>query len=61
MQIECKPNAITFDVLIEVQGTQQFHGSCRTPYVPIRYEFLIKAIIDELLISDEPINYMKAI
>jgi len=55
MQIECKPNAITFDVLIEV------HGSCRTPYVPIRYEFLIEAIIDELLISDEPINYMKAI
>jgi hypothetical protein len=59
--MEQEPEALTFDVKPETQGAQELCRYGRTCYALLRYQFLMEADDDELLILDEPINYMEAI
>jgi hypothetical protein len=59
--MELELGVITFDVQYETKKTQELCRSGRTCYAPLRYQLLMEADDEKLLILKEPINYVEAI
>lgn len=59
--MEQEPKAITFYVQLKTQETKELRRSDRIHYVSLRYQLPLEADDNQLLVFDDPFNYMEAI